>query len=151
MRDRNLYRRGRMVLAFGVLLVTGLLAAGALGGSGLALPFGSSGSTGVGTDMNPSFLSLSPTIESDQPDYAPGASVTLTGHGWAPDELVHIFVNDDKGQTWSYSDDVIADSSGDFTLHFTLPTSFVATYVATATGPTSGTARTTFTDGNVKF
>src|SRR5439155_16272282 len=110
-RDRNLYRRGRTVLAFGVLLVAGLLAAGALGGSGLALPFGSSGSTGAGTDMNPSFLSLSPTISSDKEDYNPGNTVTLTGHTWAPLEAVHIFVNDDVGQTWSYSTDEIADAN----------------------------------------
>src|SRR5439155_12929865 len=150
MRHRNLYRRSLAVLAFGVLLVTGLLAAGALGGSGLALPFGSSGSTGVGTDMNPSFLSVNPTISSNKGDYFPGETVTLTGHGWASSEVVHIFVNDDKGQTWSYSDDVTADATGDFTMQFVLPTSFVSSYSATATGPISGTATTTFTDGNVK-
>src|SRR5207244_10910192 len=35
--------------------------------------------------------------------------------------------------------------------HFSLPTTCVATYSVTATGPLSGTATTSFTDGNVKF
>src|SRR5207249_836902 len=103
MRDRNVYRRGRTVLAFAVLLVAGMLAAGALGGSGFAFSFASSG---AGTDMNPSFLSLNPTISSDKEDYNPGNTVTLTGHNWGPLEAVHIFVNDDAGRTWSYTTDV---------------------------------------------
>ena len=37
----------------------------------------------------------------DQSDYAPGATVLLTGAGWKSGEVVHIFVNDDAGQTWS--------------------------------------------------
>src|SRR5439155_27288754 len=55
---------------------------------------------------------FSPSITSDQADYHPGATVTLTGAGWGPGEAVHIFVNDDVGQTWSYNADVTADSSG---------------------------------------
>src|SRR6266581_4863855 len=41
------------------------------------------------------------TITSDKEDYAPGATVTLTGAGWASGEAVHIFVNDSVGNTWS--------------------------------------------------
>src|SRR5437016_711101 len=44
-----------------------------------------------------------PTISTDQADYAPGATVTLTGANWQPGESVHISVNDNVGQTWSYS------------------------------------------------
>src|SRR5438105_9639075 len=91
----------------------------------------------------------SPTISSDKPDYSPGETVTLTGGSWQAGEAVHIFVNDDIGQTWSYSADVVADSTGSFVTSFALPTSFVALYSVTATGAISGTARTTFTDGNV--
>src|SRR5712691_7381643 len=125
MQNRKLFRHGRTTLGFAMLLALGVLCAGALGGSGLAFPLGSSGSA---TDTGLSFLAVGPTIESDQPDYEPGATVTLTGHGWAPEEVVHVFVNDNKNQTWSYSDDVTADLSGDFTLHVVLPASFVATY-----------------------
>jgi hypothetical protein len=90
-----------------------------------------------------------PAIATDQDDYAPGSTVTLTGVNWAAGEGIHIFVNDDKGKTWSYDADVAADQSGAFTSQFQLPTSFAATYSVTATGAVSGTATTSFTDGNV--
>jgi hypothetical protein len=66
-------------------------------------------------------------------------------------ESIHLSVNDDKGQSWSWSGDATADDSGQFTATLTLPTSFVATYAVVATGAVSGTAKTAFTDGNVKF
>src|SRR5947209_9698236 len=42
---------------------------------------------------------FNPTISSDKPDYSPGETVTLMGSGWQALEPVHIFVNDDEGQT----------------------------------------------------
>jgi hypothetical protein len=89
-----------------------------------------------------------PTITSDLPDYPPGATVNLTGSKWQPGESVHINVNDDVGQSWSYDSnpDVIADESGNISHSFTLPNWFVATYTVTATGGTSGVATYTFTD-----
>jgi hypothetical protein len=91
-----------------------------------------------------------PTIRSDKADYGPGETVVLTGQNWAPSEVVHIRVNDDQGETWRRDVDLIADIHGLITDTFALPTSFVAVYSVTATGPISGTATTTFTDGNVK-
>src|SRR5262245_20145083 len=87
-----------------------------------------------------------PTIVSDLADYPPGATVTLTGQNWQPGESVHIFVNDDVGQTWSHnsSPDPVADGNGSFTYSFQLPNWFVADYSVTATGAASGIARTTF-------
>ena len=95
--------------------------------------------------------SLSPTIQSDQADYPPGATVTLTGSNWQPGESVHINVNDDQGKTWNYDSnpDVTADANGNISHSFNLPDWFVATYKVTATGAQSGTATTTFTDGNL--
>src|SRR5512140_2291527 len=63
------------------------------------------------------------TITSDKLDYAPGATVTLTGAGWANGEAVHIFVNDDAGQTWSLNSnpDPVANTGGGFTYQFQLP------------------------------
>jgi hypothetical protein len=87
-----------------------------------------------------------PTISTDQADYAPGATVTLTGANWQPGESIHIAANDSAGETWSYSADTTADEAGGFTHQFQLPTSFVSTYLVTATGPLSGTATTTFSD-----
>jgi hypothetical protein len=94
-----------------------------------------------------------PTIQSDKADYAPGELVTLTGSNWQPGESVHINVNDDQGQTWSYDSnpDVQADANGNISHTFNLPSSFVATYKVTATGAQSGVATTSFTDGNLAF
>ena len=92
-----------------------------------------------------------PTIASDQADYPPGGTVTLTGTNWQPGEVVHIRVNDDAGETWRRDVDVVADANGVIIDVFELPDWFVATYTVTATGPVSGTATTTFTDSNVRF
>src|SRR5438094_5160060 len=89
------------------------------------------------------FAGTNPTIASDQADYSPGSTVTLTGTGWDASEAVHLSVNDDVGNTWSWSEDVTADANGDVTDQLTLPTSFVATYKVTATGITSGAVTTT--------
>src|SRR6266568_4575365 len=90
------------------------------------------------------------TITSDKLDYQPGATVTLTGAGWDSGEAVQIFVNDTVGNTWSLNSnpDPQADGNGSFTYSFSLPSTFIANYTVTATGPTSGTATTTFTDND---
>jgi hypothetical protein len=93
----------------------------------------------------------SPTISSDKADYSPGETVVLTGTNWLPGEHVHIVVNDSVGQTWFREADVTADAGGSIRDEFQLPTSFIAEYAVTATGDASGTAQTTFTDGNVKI
>ncbi len=72
--------------------------------------------------------------------------MVLTGANWSPNESVHIFVNDDAGQSWSYTTDVVADGGGGFTVSFQLPNWFVALYGVTATGSSGATATTSFTD-----
>ena len=91
-----------------------------------------------------------PTISSDKDDYPPGGAVILTGTNWQPGEIVHIRVNDDAGETWRRDVDVIADGNGSIRDEFLLPEWFVATYTVTATGPVSGIATATFTDGSVR-
>src|SRR5256886_11507129 len=113
-----------------------LVALFAFAGSAAAM----TGSGGTGTD---------PWIASDLPDYPPGATVTLLGGSWQPGESIHINVNDEAGQTWMRNSDLTADVNGDITDTFTLPDWFVATYSVTVTGAVSGTATTSFTDGNV--
>jgi hypothetical protein len=103
--------------------------------------------TPAGATTLSSVPGLTPTIESDKADYAPGSTVTLTGSGWSSGEAVHITVNDNVGSTWSYSTDVTTNSLGGLTTQFKLPSYLVASYLVTATGP-SGTATTTFTDSN---
>ena len=81
-----------------------------------------------------------PTIASDQADYPPGARVTLTGANWAGGEVVHIYVNDTLGNSWSRNVDVTASDAGLIVDSFWLPTWFIADYTVVATGPISGTA-----------
>src|SRR5262249_52007344 len=145
-KGRTALRRARFVLALGVLLAAGLMASGAFGRISLLSTTSDSTSTvatdttqtatSAPTDTTPSTTDTSstspgttpttpqtwtPTITSDQADYAPGATVTLTGAGWAPFDSVHIFVNDDIRQTWSYNTDVTSDANGAFTTQFSLP------------------------------
>jgi len=91
------------------------------------------------------------TIASDQPDYGPGATVTLTGSGWQAGESVRIVVNDDglQDQVWQRDVTVTADAEGTIGDVFELPAWFVANYTVTATGESSGVATTTFTDAIV--
>src|SRR6266566_4982672 len=129
--ERGSRRRLSRWIGGGLALILLLVALLIAGPSGTAASGG-----GVGT----------PTITSDKTDYAPGATVTLTGSGWQRRESVHIAVSDNSGGTWSYNTDVTASSVGAFTTQFQLPTSFVASYLVTATGPSSGTATTSFAD-----
>src|SRR5574338_1302482 len=71
------------------------------------------------------------TIASDKADYSAGATVTLTGIGWAAGESVHIVVNDTIGQTWKRDVTVTADNSGNLTDVFSLPSYFVSDYDVT--------------------
>src|SRR5262245_23136179 len=105
------------------VLACALLAAAAFTTSAGAYPIAEGGGT------------TAPTIASDKPDYIPGEQVTLTGTGWAGDEVVHIVVNDTLGQTWQHTADVTATGDGLITDVFTLPSYFVSDYDVTATGP----------------
>jgi hypothetical protein len=119
--------------------------------SGFDSDFVAVATSGLGGSATATFSSSSapastPAIVSDQNDYAPGSTVTLTGTDWLPNESVHLFVNDQDGQTWSYNADLSADSSGAFTHQFQLPNWFVANYTVVATGFSGSAATTTFTD-----
>ncbi|MDX6547568.1 MAG: hypothetical protein QOG33_1118, partial [Gaiellales bacterium] len=119
-----------------VLAVIVLMALFTLTGGSSALAAGTDGaSTG----------STAPWIQSDQADYAPGSTVTLTGGNWAPGESVHVFVDDTTNHTWNHSADVVADNSGVIQDVFNLPNTFISDYDVTATGAVSGIATTAFT------
>src|SRR5215218_10323440 len=91
------------------------------------------------------------TIQSNKADYAPGATVALTGSNWQSGESIRIDVNDDQGKTWSRNVDVRADASGQIQVQFQLPEWLGGTYEVTAMGEQSGVATTSFTQGNVTF
>ena len=108
----------------------------------LAVSFAFAGAASAMRDV----AAATPSVVSDQADYNPGATVTLTGADWGGGEIVHVTVNDDVGQTWAYNTDITADDAGNFTLQFQLPNTFVANYRVTATGASGATTQTTFTD-----
>jgi MBG domain (YGX type) len=116
-----------------------LIAAGAM------FLVGSTSAYAMGTD---GASTTNPWISSDQADYAPGSTVTLTGGNWAPGESVHIIVDDTTNHTWQHSADVTADDTGRIQDVFSLPNVFVSDYDVSATGSASGNATTTFTDAN---
>jgi hypothetical protein len=91
--------------------------------------------------------SFTPTITTDKQDYAPGSVVTVTGSGWPADDSLSVFTNDSTGNTWSQTDHVTTDSSGDFTDQVTLPLMFISNYTVTASDGSGLTATTAFTDG----
>jgi hypothetical protein len=106
--------------------------------------------TTTASTSSSSTSALSPAIATDQSDYAPGSTVTLTGSGWGAGESVHLVVNDTVGATWQYTTNLLADQNGGITLQFQLPDYFVSDYDVTATGAASEVATASFTDGNVQ-
>jgi hypothetical protein len=87
-----------------------------------------------------------PTITTDQQDYSPGSTVTITGSGWPAGDSVTVFTNDTIGKTWSKTDQVTADANGGFTDQVTLPNTFISDYDVTASDALGLSATTTFTD-----
>ncbi|RYY98198.1 MAG: hypothetical protein EOO11_08745 [Chitinophagaceae bacterium] len=101
--------------------------------------------------------SAQPTLSTDLPDYPPGATVTLTGSGFAPDEIVNVQVlhndpanpygtNPADHQPWQ----VTAGPGGSFVTYWVVPLDgdeVWATLIATADGASSGLhAEVVFTD-----
>src|SRR5436190_23906443 len=177
-RSKNLtkaLRRSKYLLALVVLFGAGAVASGALGMVSLAggdtttaatdaTPAGdtttdASTTADAATTSDPTTTDAAtttasppavsgPSITTDRDVYSPGDTVKLSGAGWAPGERIHLFVNDNVGNTWSWSDDVTADLTGALTNNVVFPWSFVPTYIVRATGPPSGTVRSPFSDNN---
>ena len=95
---------------------------------------------------SPTPAAVGPSLRTDLLDYAPGSLVLLMGDGWAADEAIELFVNDDLGRTWQLRDTVVADADGRFNHEFRLPDRFVATYTVVATGAVSGETTWRFDD-----
>jgi hypothetical protein len=108
---------------------------------------GDTASTPIAETLSPP--GLTPTITTDQTDYSPGSVVTISGSGWPAGDTISVFTDDSDNHSWSQTDQLTADASGDFTDQVTLPQMFVANYTVTASDPAGLTATTTFTDGNV--
>ncbi|HMI28384.1 MAG TPA: hypothetical protein VK490_01685, partial [Gaiellaceae bacterium] len=50
-----------------------------------------------------------PSVSSEREVYSPGDTVKLSGAGWLASERIHLSVNDNVGNTWTWNDDVTAD------------------------------------------
>jgi hypothetical protein len=93
-------------------------------------------------------------VRTDQPDYAPGSTVSISGDGMQPGESVAVEVFFPDG-TLAQIHYVAADTSGEFTDSYLLPgpeAPVYGTYAVIATGATSGNVfTTTFTDGAIDY
>jgi hypothetical protein len=120
---------------------------GATGRTGLLLVSG--GRTATGVSLTAEALSYA-TITTDQLDYSPGSTVTVTGAGWQPGETVQLLIHEVPTVEPDLTLTAVADANGNI-----INTQFEpdlldigTTFYLTATGLQSGLqAQTTFTDG----
>jgi hypothetical protein len=91
------------------------------------------------------------TVNTDQEDYAPGQVVTIVGKGWTAGETVHLNLTENPVADGPHDWDVTADADGAFAdTTFSPDTQHIGvTFTLSATGPLSGSAVASFTDGNV--
>ncbi|HSE51862.1 MAG TPA: putative Ig domain-containing protein [Gemmatimonadales bacterium] len=90
------------------------------------------------------------TLETNKDDYMPGEVVHLTGHGWAANETIALFMTEEPNTHDDVTSQVVADSTGAFSMHFydVQEHDMGVTFTLTATGQVSGSKATvTFTDG----
>jgi uncharacterized repeat protein (TIGR01451 family) len=83
-----------------------------------------------------------PEVTSDQADYPPGATVTLSGAKWQPDAVVNVRVDtvdatvtEETGEAWFRTYAPTAAADGTWQVQFDLPTAWVAQYKVVAVGP----------------
>ena len=89
-------------------------------------------------------------IETNKDDYAPGEVVHLAGFGWAANETIALFMSEEPNTHEDVTSQVVADSTGAFSMHFydVEEHDLGVTFTLTATGLTSGSRATAvFTDG----
>jgi hypothetical protein len=88
------------------------------------------------------------TVTTDQTDYHPGETVTITGSGWLAGETVQLTLQRDNGAANTVLT-AVADADGNFTNseYVCQDTDADVSFILTAVGQTSGyVAETTFTD-----
>src|SRR5215471_7286101 len=119
----------------------------ATGRTGLLLVAGGRITTG-GASLTAEALSYA-TVMTDQSDYSPGQTVTITGTGWQPGETVQLVLHETPAVEPDQTLTANADASGNILNTEFKPDSLDVgiTFTLTATGLTSGLqAQTTFTD-----
>jgi hypothetical protein len=108
---------------------------------------------GTGSSAGAAEVYWFPTISTDQPDYAPGTPVVMTGLGFQPGETVKLYLREWVNQMLVDPPDytVTADGKGSFALsdYAPTPSDLGARYHLTAVGGSSGfQAQTIFTDAS---
>ena len=111
-----------------------------------AAPSGTASSTFTVTAPVPSppAPTGTPSLDSDEEEYAPGATVELSGTDWQAGDTVHLAVDDDADDAWDHSADVTVGTDGTITDTFDLPDDVVAEFTATATDPADRSATAAF-------
>src|SRR5205823_664064 len=116
---------------------------------GLVLLAGGSASANATSPLKSAELYGFATVKTDQADYAPGTTVTMTGGGWVPGETVALTLVEEPLHDVHKLNPVTADASGNV-----ISTEFVPDlddvgirFYVTASGGESQ-AQTSFTDAN---
>jgi hypothetical protein len=109
------------------------------------------GAGGTGSSANSAELYWFPTIATDQPDYAPGTTVVMTGAGFQPGETVKLYMREWVNKMLVDPPDyqVTSNANGQFSFSDYAPTitDVGARYHLTAVGTASGLqAQTIFSD-----
>src|SRR5438552_3340661 len=93
------------------------------------------------------------TVATDQPDYHPGQTVTITGSGWEPGETVDMVLHEDPPLDPDLELTSVADANGDFTNTdftvdvFDIGVTFTLTATGLSPGPTTDTRATGAAEG----
>src|SRR3989441_184909 len=93
------------------------------------------------------------SVKTDKPDYSPGETVTFTGSGWEPGEVVTLLLHEDTTLHDDRTLTATADPLGNISNNEFKPEphDVGVTFYVTASGQASGlAAQTRFTDGTVK-
>jgi uncharacterized protein (DUF2141 family) len=109
------------------------------------------GMSGVGVNATAEVMTYA-TVTTDQANYLPGQTVTITGTGWAPGETVQLVFHEDPTLEPDFTFTTVADGNGNILNTQFQPNSqdVGVGFYLTATGLQSGfQAQTTFSDGNV--
>ncbi|MGZ4896370.1 MAG: kelch repeat-containing protein, partial [Candidatus Angelobacter sp.] len=123
--------------------------------NGVAVPLSEEGLLFAGTgDSGPATeLYRFATVKTDQPDYAPGTTVIITGSGWKPGETVTLTLVETPLTDTHPAMTAVADGNGNiFNDQFSPDSHDIGIlFYLTASGSGSGlSAQTSFMDGNVK-
>jgi hypothetical protein len=119
-----------------------------LGSSAIVIGGTDSGGNALATTVV--YNSSNAKVTTDQLDYAPGDTATISGTGFAAGETVRVMIHEDPHTEFERGFDAVADENGNFSGTYTVQDyDLNMKFVVGARGLTSGkTAQTTFTDSN---